>query len=176
MNSKKSKTIGAISYKRQQEDLTRHFELQILYDISSALYSSPHLQDVLQRALSNILGTLQFKMGALYLVKESLDEKWLLELAAHHGFSPTLLNCIQYLTMTPEMMGRYDDQDPIRWFPISKITFAALRERMQEEGVDEIICIPLMSHKNVVGLLYVTNDGTYKLGEAQSELLRAIGN
>ncbi|MGO9312676.1 MAG: ATP-binding protein [Syntrophobacteraceae bacterium] len=176
MKSKKSKTIGAKSDKRQQEDLTRHFELQILYDISSALYSSPHLQDVLQRALSNILGTLQFKMGALYLVKESLDEKWLLELAAHHGFSPTLLNCIQYLTMTPEMMGRYDDQDPIRWFPISKITFAALRERMQEEGVDEIICIPLMSHKNVVGLLYVTNDGTYKLGEAQSELLRAIGN
>ena len=80
MNPKKSKMIGAKSDKRQQEDLTRHFELQILYDISSALYSSPHLQDVLKRALSNILGTLQFKMGALYLVKESLDEKWLLEL------------------------------------------------------------------------------------------------
>ena len=61
-------------------------------------------------------------------------------------------------------MDRYDEQDPIRWFPISKITFAALRERMKEEGVDEIICIPLMSHNNVVGLLYVTNDGAYKLG------------
>ena len=45
-------------------------------------------------------------------------------------------------------------KDPVRWFPISKITFAALRERMKEEGVDEIIPIPLMSQKNVVGLLY----------------------
>ncbi len=176
MDPKKSKTTGAKSDKRQQGDLTRHFELQILYDISSALYSSPHLQDVLKRALSNILGTLQFKMGALYLVKESMDEKWLLELAAHHGFSPTLLNCIQYLTMPSEMMDRYEGKDPVRWFPISKITFAALRERMKEEGVDEIICIPLMSQKNVVGLLYVTNDGAYKLGAGQGELLRAIGN
>jgi len=151
-------------------------ELQILYDISSALYSSPYLQDVLELALSNILETLKFKMGALYLVKESAGEKWLLDLAASHGFSPTMLNSIQYLTMTSEVMGRYKDQDPIRWFPISKLTFFALRERVKEEGVDEIICIPLMSRKNVLGLLYVTNDGTYKLGARQTELLRAIGN
>jgi signal transduction histidine kinase len=176
MDIKDSQTGGAKSGKRHQEDLTRNFELRILYDISSALNSSPFLQDVLKRALSNILGTLQFKMGALYLVKESSEEKWLLELAAHHGFSPTLLNCIQYLTMTSETMARYDEQNPIRWFPISKITFSALRERMQEEGVEEIVCIPLMSHQNVVGLLYVTNDGAYELGEGQSELLKAIGN
>ena len=162
--------------KRRQENLTRHLELQILYDIFSALYSSPHLQDVLKRALSNILGTLKFKMGALYLVKESSGEKWLLELSAHHGFSPTLLNSIQYLTMASETMGKYKEKDPIRWFPIAKLSFPVLRERMKEEGIDEIICIPLMSHKNVVGLLYVTNDGTYQLGTEQSELLRAIGN
>ncbi|MFZ0929306.1 MAG: ATP-binding protein [Syntrophobacteraceae bacterium] len=172
----KSKTIGAKSVKRGQENLTRHLELQILYDIFSAIYSSPHLQDVLKRALSNILDTLKLKMGALYLVKESSGEKWRLELSAHHGFSPTLLNYIQYLTMASEMMGRYKDKDPVRWFPISKLAFPVLRERMEEEGIDEIICIPLMSHKNVVGLLYVTNDGTYELGAGQSELLRAIGN
>ena len=114
--------------------MTRHLELQILYDISSALYSSPHLQDVLKRALSNILGTLKFKMGALYLVKESSGEKWLLELAAHHGFSPTLLNCIEYLTMTSEMMGRYKDKDPIRWFPSSKLTFASPARAHERRG------------------------------------------
>ena len=63
-------------------------------------------------------------MGALYLVKESAGEKWLLDLAASHGFSPTMLNSIQYLTMTSEVMGRYKDQNPIRWFPISKLTFS----------------------------------------------------
>jgi len=144
MKPNKSKTIGAKSVKRGHENLTRHLELQILYDIFSALYSSPHLQDVLKLALSNILGTLKFKMGALYLVRESSGEKWLLELAAHHGFSLTLINSIQYLTMPSAMMARYKDKDPIRWFPISKLTFANLRARIKEEGADEIISIALM--------------------------------
>ncbi|MEN6438842.1 MAG: ATP-binding protein [Syntrophobacter sp.] len=176
MDSNKSKMIGGPADCQRQEDLTQYFELQILYDISSALYSSPHLQDVLQRALASILRTLKFKMGALYLVKESSEEKWLLELAAHHGFSPTLLNCIQFLTMPSELMDRYDEQDPIRWFPISKITFSALRERMAEDGVDEIICLPLMSQKKVVGLLYVTNDGAFSIGPENRDLLLAIGH
>ena len=166
----------AESAEGRQEDLAGHLELQILYDIFSALSSSPYLQDVLKRALSNIFGTLKFKMGALYLVKEVSEEKWLLELSAHHGFAPRLLNTVKYLKIPSEMMVKYWEKDPIRWFPISKLYFAALRDRMKEKGVEEIICIPLMSQNNVVGLLYVTNDGAYKLGPGQSELLRAIGN
>lgn len=176
MNDRKSKMIGGPADCQRQEDLTQCFELQILYDISSALYSSPHLQDVLQRALTCILRTLKFRMGALYLVKEASEEKWLLELAAHHGFSPTLLNCIQFLNMPSELMDKYDEQDPIRWFPISKITFSALRERMAEDGVDEIICIPLVSQKKIVGLLYVTNDGAFNIGPESRDLLVAIGH
>lgn len=176
MATDKSETMGGSNDSPRQEALTQQFELQILYDISSALYSSPHTQDILQRALMGILRTLKFKMGALYLVKESSEEKWLLELAAHHGFSQTLLNCIQYLTIPSELMDRHHERASVRWFPISKITFSALRERMVEEGVDEIICISLVSKKNVVGLLYVTNDGAFQLGPGQSNLLRSIGN
>jgi nitrogen-specific signal transduction histidine kinase len=159
---------------RCQEEMTGRLELQILYDIFSVLYSSPNLQDVLKRALSNIFGTLKFKMGALYLVKESRSEIWLLELSAHHGFSPTLLDYVQYVKLPGTTMRRYYEE-PIRWLPLSKITFAPLRERMKEDGVIEIIAIGLISHKNVVGVLYVTNDGTYKVGPEQTELLRAIG-
>ncbi|MDR3556361.1 MAG: ATP-binding protein [Syntrophobacteraceae bacterium] len=167
---------NAESAESRQEGLAGHLELQILYDIFSALYSSPYLQDVLKRALANILGTLRCKMGALYLVKDSSGEKWLLELSAHHGFAPRLLNTVQYLTIPSEMMDKYWQNEPIRWFPISKLYFAALRDRMKEKNVEEIICIPLMSQSQVVGLLYVTNDGAYKLGAGQSELLRAVGN
>ncbi len=164
------------SAESRQEGLAGHLELQILYDIFSALSSSPHLQDVLKRALANILATLRCKMGALYLVKEASGDNWLLELSAHHGFAPRLLNTVQYLKIPSEMMDKYWQMVPVRWFPISKLYFDALRERMKEKGVEEIMCIPLMSHSNVVGLLYVTNDGAYKLGPGQSELFSAIGN
>ena len=179
MKSTNAKIIGVKSVERRREDLTRRLELQILYDIFSALYSSPHLQDVLKRALSNILGTLKFKVGMLYLVKESTVEKWQLELAAHHshrGFSSRMVSCIQNLIMSAESMSSYYGKAPVRWFPIAKIVFPPLREYMKEQGVDEMIGISLMSHDDVVGLLYVSNDGEYRLGAGQKELLRAIGN
>jgi len=174
MRKEKTEALPGPDYARR-EHLRQHHELQILFDISSALHCSPHLQDVLQRALMSILGTLKFKMGAIYLARETSDEQWLLELAAHHGFSATLLNCIQFLSIPTNLMDKYHHQQPVRWFPASKITFTALRERMEEEGIEEIICISLMSQKKVLGLLYVTNDGALQLKPDRSEFLTTIG-
>jgi len=46
---------------------------------------------------------------------------------------------------------------------------------MIEEGIDEIICIPLVSRKNVLGLLYVTNDGVLQVRPERSEFLTTLG-
>ncbi|MFP5213144.1 MAG: ATP-binding protein [Acidobacteriota bacterium] len=159
-----------------EQYLSQHHELQILFDISSALHCSPHLQDVLQRALMAILGTLKFKMGAIYLLKEAVEDQWLLELAAHHGFSPSLVNCIKFLSTPAEVVSNYYYNKPVRWFPSSKIVFAQLRERMRAEGIEEIISISLMSQKKVLGLLYVSNDGLYQLKQDRGEFLTAIGH
>lgn len=184
----------------REEYLRQSNELRILLNISTALHSSPqppdimpewcddpyyppdvihyssYLQDVLQRALMGILDTLKFKMGALYLAREISEDQWHLELAAHYGFSTDLLNCIQFFSVPSGIMDRNNYQQPVRWFPVSKITFAELRDRMREEGIDEIICIPLMSQKKVLGLLYVSNDGARRLKPERSEFLTTIGH
>jgi nitrogen-specific signal transduction histidine kinase len=64
---------------------------------------------------------------------------------------------------------------PVRWFPTRKLVFAKLRERMDEENVQEIICIALMTQKKVLGLLYVTHD-SLSLGPEKKEFLRTIGH
>lgn len=153
----------------------QHDELQILFDISSALHYSPHLEDVLQRALTAISLTLKLKMAAIYLVEEVFDDYWLLELAAHHGFTATIVNCTQSLSISTEVINRFYYLKPVKWFPTSKLVFAKLRERMHEEGVQEIICIALMTQKKVMGLLYVTNDHLI-LGRDKMEFLSTIGH
>jgi len=153
----------------------QHDELQILFDISSALHHSPHLEDVLQRALTALSGTLKLKMAALYLVKEMFDDYWLLELAAHNGFTATLVSCIQSLSISTEVINKFYYLKPVRWFPTSKLVFAKLRERMDEESVQEIICIALMTQKKVLGLLYVTHDNL-SLCPEKREFLRTIGH
>jgi len=159
-----------------EEYLQQHHELQILFQISSAVQSSPRLEDVLQSALMAILSTLRLKMGAIYLVKDIAEDQWLLELAAHHGFTSQLVNAIQAINVAPEVMSRFGYHKMVHWVPVSKLFFAQLRERMNEAGVNEVICIPLKNQHKVLGLLYVTNEGHIQIRPERSEFLTAIGN
>jgi two-component system, NtrC family, sensor kinase len=155
--------------------LHQQHELQILFDISSAVHSSPRLEDVLQLALMAILRTLQFKMGAIYLVTETIGSDWYLSLAANHGFSAELVNNIQMLTMASRQMERFRHHAGVTWFHPKKLVFDDLRRRMKEDNIHEIICIPLMAQRNVLGLLYVTNDGQIRIRPDRSAFLTTIG-
>jgi nitrogen-specific signal transduction histidine kinase len=153
----------------------QHHELQILFDINTALHSSPHLKDVLQQALLAILHTLKFKMGVIYLVRETLEDEGWLDLVAQHGFSSKLKDAIQTFSVSVGKLESFRLNREVRWLNPSVLVFPALRERMNEEGITEIICIPLMSQKRVLGLLYVTNDGILQLKPERNEFLTTIG-
>jgi two-component system, NtrC family, sensor kinase len=170
-NRSKSRTSGRCKGKT----LHQHHELQILFDISSAVHSSPRLEDVLQQALMAILRTLQFKMGAIYLVAETIGSRWFLNLAANHGFSTELVDSIQMLTMASRQIEKVGNQGGVAWFHPRKLVFDDLKQRMGEENISEIICIPLMAQKKVLGLLYVTNDGQIQIRPERSEFLTTIG-
>jgi two-component system, NtrC family, sensor kinase len=170
-NRSKSRTSG----RGKGKTLHQHHELQILFDISSAVHSSPRLEDVLQQALMAILRTLQFKMGAIYLVAETVGSRWFLNLAANHGFSTELVDSIQMLTMAGRQMEKVGNQGGVSWFHPRKLVFDDLKQRMGEENISEIICIPLMAQKKVLGLLYVTNDGQIQIRPERSEFLTTIG-
>jgi signal transduction histidine kinase/GAF domain-containing protein len=159
-----------------EEYLQQHHELQILFQISSAVQSSPHLEDVLHRSLVAILNTLNLQMGAIYLVKDITVDQWLMELAVHYGFAPTVVNAIQVLSISPEVMSRFGYHKMVHWVPISRLFFSILRERLFEAGINEVICIPLKNQNKVLGLLYVTNEGHLQISPERSEFLTAIGN
>jgi two-component system, NtrC family, sensor kinase len=168
-------TGSRVSKAARDKALHQQHELQILFDISSAVHSSPRLEDVLQLALMAILRTLQFKMGAIYLVAETIEPQWYLSLAANHGFSTELVNSIQMLTMASRQMERFRHQAGVTWFHPKKLVFDELKRRMEEDNINEIICIPLMAQRNVLGLLYVTNDGQIRIRPDRSAFLTTIG-
>lgn len=168
-------TGSRVSRAERDKALHQQHELQILFDISSAVHSSPRLEDVLQLALMAILRTLQVKMGAIYLVTETIEPQWYLSLAANHGFSTELVNSIQMLTMASRQMERFRHQAGVTWFHPKKLVFEELRRRMVVDNINEIICIPLMAQRNVLGLLYVTNDGQIRIRPDRSAFLTTIG-
>ncbi|MGV8075477.1 MAG: ATP-binding protein [Syntrophobacteraceae bacterium] len=154
----------------------QHQELQTLFDITTAIHDSPHLKDVLQQALMTILRTLNFKFGATYLVQEVQENEWQFELVAQHGFASAYAPFIHTLPVASDVMNRYRKERRAKWIATDKIVFPQLRERLIRENISEIICIPLMSHKRVSGMMYVTNNGVLPLRPERSEFLVAIGN
>lgn len=158
----------------RQTLIRQHHELRILFDISSALHSSPRLEDVLQQAIQAFLQTLQLKMGALYLFQDGGPVGELL-LAAHHGFSSALVNSIQRLTLTEAQLDRIRNREPVIWFAADQIVFADLRRRMARESIREIICIALVTKESLLGLLYVSNHGALQIGRERRDFLTTIG-
>lgn len=154
---------------------TQHHELQILFDINTALHSSPHLKDVLQQALLAILHTLKFKMGVIYLVRETIEDEGWLDLVAQHGFSSKLKDAIRTFSVSFRKLESFRLNREVLWLRPPDLVFPVLRERMNDEGITEIICIPLMTQKRVLGLLYVTNDGILQLKPERNEFLTTIG-
>lgn len=155
--------------------LRQHHELQILFSIASALHSSPRLEDVLRQAIMAILETLHLKMGAIYLFEDTSNEGnlWL---AAHHGFSSALVTSISSLHLSREQIERVRSAEPVIWFPADKIVFPDLRRRMEEESIEEIICIALLTQKALLGLLYVSNHGALQVGRERRRFLNTIGH
>lgn len=165
---------GCDQHGLRQTLVRQHHELRILFDISSALHSSPRLEDVLRQAIRAFLKTLQLKMGAIYLFRDGRPAGQLY-LAAHHGFSSALVNSIQRLNLTEEQLVRVRDREPAIWFAADKIVFPDLRQRMREESIQEIICIGLIKKEALLGLLYVSNHGALRIGRERRDFLIAIG-
>ncbi|MGD9505710.1 MAG: hypothetical protein AB7W37_12420, partial [Syntrophobacteraceae bacterium] len=119
----------------QEELVRRNHELQMLFDISSAIHSSPRLEDVLKQSLMVILKTFNFKMGVIYLAKDSTDDYWLFKLAVAEGFSSMLADSIVELRLSARQVERLSSSRPVRWFTPDDIVFPPLRKRMNEEQI-----------------------------------------
>ncbi len=174
MESQENKALSDPEH-LQEELVRRHHELQMLFDISSAIHCSPRLEDVLQQSLMAILHTFNFKMGAIYLATETVDGIRQFRLSAQHGFLSSLVGYIRTLSLTPQQVEGLFSRQTVKWFTPEKVIFPRLRDRMIEEQITQIIAISLFTQKGVLGLLYVTNDGPLQIGPERSEFLTTIG-
>ncbi|MGQ9485298.1 MAG: ATP-binding protein [Desulfosoma sp.] len=159
----------------KEQIVRQNNELQILFDISSAIHSSPRLEDVLQQSLLAILRTLRLKMGAIYLLKPDAHGRWTMVLAAQHGFSSTLIQKIRSFHVSDDWIGPGRLKNPVAWLKREQLFFPALRDRMAAEDIQEIIRIALFTQKGILGLLYVANHGALQIHHDRREFLTTLG-
>ncbi|SMC27238.1 GAF sensor signal transduction histidine kinase [Desulfacinum hydrothermale DSM 13146] len=159
----------------REKILRQHNELQILFDISSAVHSSPHLEDVLHQSLMAILRTLRFKMGAIYLLRSDEQGVRVMSLAAQQGFSSALVSSIRSFPVKESWLSDSGRKAPVVWLPLDRLFFPELRARMADEGIQEIVRIALFTQNGILGLLYVANHGELQIRPDRKEFLTTIG-
>jgi signal transduction histidine kinase len=159
----------------KEKILRQHNELQILFDISSAIHSSPRLEDVLHQSLMAILRTLRFKMGAIYLLRADERGERVMSLAAQQGFSSTLVSSIRSFPVKESWLRDFGRREPVVWLSLDHLFFPDLRERMAGEGIQEIVRIALFTQNGILGLLYVANHGELQIRPDRKEFLTTIG-
>ncbi len=151
-------------------------QLQILYEISRATQLSPKLSDVLQSALDAVIDTFQFKMGAVYTLKKGRTEDiWDFVLSAYKGFGKELYNHVKRFSVETDQLESIKKNFAPRWLERKRIFFPLLRQRMKENDINEILCVPLFSKNTLLGLLYLTNNDPMRLGLEHVPFLISLG-
>jgi len=172
--------LAIISPLVEDDDTFRldHWEnqLQILYEISRATQLSPKLSIVLQSALDAIIDTFKFKMGAIYTMEKGrTEDTWDFVLSAYKGFGKELYNHVKRFSVESYQLESVKRTFAPKWLERKHIFFPLLRQRMRENDINEILCIPLFSKNTLLGLLYLTNDDPMRLGAGHLPFLISLG-
>ncbi|MGD9049667.1 MAG: ATP-binding protein [Anaerolineae bacterium] len=154
-------------------DRARSAELAALTTIAAQVNCTQDLDEILSGALETTLEVVGVDAGEIFLIDEETGE---LTLHAHRGLSEAFLaeesafaqdECICGLTAESRQ-------------PVVAVDIAAHPSRTRpaclREGFTSLLCLPLLAHGQVLGLLNVQSRHTRQFTPGDEELLTAIGN
>lgn len=148
----------------------RNVQLSIMLELSNYLSTIRHLDEVLKGALSKVLEIFHLEAGRIYLIDEAGE---FLHLAAHQGLEPLGLERIHI------QEGFSGKSARTRAFIAQHISELEDRERaklLSSQGLQVIICVPLITRDKVCGVMNLATGRALTLDQAQVDLLTTIGN
>jgi K+-sensing histidine kinase KdpD len=148
----------------------RNRALSHLIDMSNFLATPMELEDLLKGALSMVMEYFSFEFGRVYLMDE---EKEYLYLAAHQGIETAGLEKVHISEGFTGMAAR------TKSFVAQYVSQLEDEERatfLSDKGLFIDICVPLISGKEVGGVMNLASGKVIRLDQDKIDLLTAVGN
>lgn len=162
--------------KRAQEAMRAHYqELQTLSDISQQILNSLDLQVTLNTILDKVMSIGQFDLGLIRLHNKTSG---MLEPLASQGFhDPKNVRSLRRPakpmstdTILPQVMtGR-------KTLPLESLSGSFKIPAMRREGIQSILYVPILTEKEVLGVLQLGSRTPRKFSLSEIRLLETIGN
>ncbi len=154
--------------------LTRRNEnLALLNDLASTLAGSSDIDQVLDKALSQVMDYLRLEVGEIYL---RLEESKILNLVLHRGDSvPTLWKREQYLIGEGVIGETARTGQPVI-ISLPGSNGHELNSAVMDRCFNQIACFPLAGRRGVLGVMCVASCQNNQMGELEVQFLSAIAS
>jgi signal transduction histidine kinase/putative methionine-R-sulfoxide reductase with GAF domain len=154
-------------------DRARSAELAALTTIAAQVNCTQNLDEILSGALETTLEVMGVDAGEVFLINEETGE---LILHAHQGLSETFLSAEAVFALDECICGlSAESRQPVMAVDIATHP-ARSRPACLREGFRSLLCLPLLVHGQVLGLLNVQSRSSRQFTPEDEELLTAIGN
>jgi PAS domain S-box-containing protein len=160
--------------KKIEEALVRrNQQLSILNAVANTVNQSLNLEDILNRALDEVLRLTGIDAGAIFLQEERLGN---LELLAHRGLSEEAAYLASRLGMLDGACGGVLELGQLVVVPDLSRYRGRRAESLKRERLSTLVHVPLMSKGCALGSMCVGTRQQHAFDPEEQELLNAIGS
>jgi signal transduction histidine kinase len=161
---------------RKVADRTK--ELATLNAIAAEVSHSLDLSEVMNSALNELLEVLEMGTGQAFLLG---DETGMLISIAQRGLSEEFADYSARLPLDTSLAGQAAEEykpliRSVADYPVGEGGSQSLRHWLEKEGLQLVICIPLIAHGTMVGAINLGSRTPHVIAPEEESLLAAIGH
>jgi two-component system, NarL family, sensor histidine kinase DevS len=158
---------------QRDQALTRRSEnLALLNTLASTLASSSEIDQILDKALTQVMDYLHLEVGEVFLREE---ESKLLKRVLHRSEQVRDLFRQNEFHVGEDMVGQTAKSGQPRLVELSEEESHSLHPEVCETCLRQVACFPLSGRSGVIGVLCVATSHPQPLNEQEMQLLSSIG-
>ncbi|MEN4012928.1 MAG: GAF domain-containing sensor histidine kinase [Chloroflexota bacterium] len=154
--------------------LTRRNEnLALLNELASTLATSADIEQILDKALTQVLDYLQIEVGEIYLRLENSRQ---LKLVIHRGRQASALWARDQYTLGEGIIGQVAKVNQPRLISIKEAGGSGMHRDVLLGEFHQVACLPINGRQGVIGVLCVATCHPRPLDEMEVQFLATIGS
>ncbi|HBA91079.1 MAG TPA: hypothetical protein DCZ08_04695 [Anaerolineaceae bacterium] len=154
--------------------LTRRNEnLALLNELSSTLATSTDIEQILDKALTQVLDYLQLEIGEVYLRPENSRQ---LKRVMHRGHIVNALWVKDKYNLGEGVIGKVAKTNQARLISMNNPDGSDLHPDVYNDEFHQVACLPITGRQGVVGVLCLASCHPRPLDELEMQFLATIGS
>jgi signal transduction histidine kinase len=151
----------------------RTTDMSLLNSIASTLTSSLELDEILNKTLGHVIHYLKVEAGEIFLLEE---DKKTLRMVLHRGQAAEAFWTRNIFKVGDGYIGMVaSDHQPMVSKDL-KTDRRFLRDAVVKAGFNQMVCIPLLSGDNLMGVMSVATQKKEPIDEQSVQMMAAVGN